>query len=87
MHYYIDRLVVSMVYYGLSFNTWNLGGNFYVNFALSGVVEFPAYGLCLLLLDRIGRKRLHCMAMVLGGVFCISTAFTTTFGQESKSFI
>ncbi|KAK3730095.1 hypothetical protein QZH41_003648 [Actinostola sp. cb2023] len=36
-------LVVSGVYYGLSFNSGNLSGNFYLNFAASGLVEIPAY--------------------------------------------
>ena len=77
-------MVVSMVYYGLSLNTGNLGGNFYLNFTLSGLVEFPAYTLCLLLLDRVGRKWLHCVVMVVGGVACISTVFTTIYGGDGK---
>ena len=81
------RMVVSMVYYGLSLNTGNLGGDFYLNFTLSGLVEFPAYTLCLLLLDRIGRKFLHFIVMVLGGLACISTVFTTIFGGEGKLFL
>ena len=32
-----------MVYYGLGFNSGNLAGNIYLNFALSGLVEIPAY--------------------------------------------
>ena len=77
-------MVVSMVYYGLSLNTGNLGGNFYLNFTLSGLVEFPAYTLCLLLLDRVGRKWLHCVVMVVGGVACISTVFTTIYGGGGR---
>ena len=75
-----------MVYYGLSLNTGNLGGNFYLNFTISGLVEFPAYTLCILLLDRIGRKWLHFLSMVSGGVACVSTVFTTIYGGESKYF-
>ena len=78
-------MVVSMVYYGLSLNTGNLGGDFYLNFTISGLVEFPAYTLCLLLLDRIGRKWLHCSTMVLGGLACISTVFTTIYGGDGKT--
>ena len=77
-------MVVSMVYYGLSLNTGNLGGDFYINFTISGLVEFPAYTLCLLLLDRIGRKWLHCSTMVLGGLACISTVLTTIYGGDGK---
>ena len=74
-----------MVYYGLSLNTGNLGGDFYLNFTISGLVEFPAYTLCLLLLDRMGRKWLHCTSMVLGGLACISTVFTTIYGGDGKT--
>ena len=76
-------MVVSMVYYVLSLNTGNLGGSFYINFLISGLVEFPAYTLCLLLLDRIGRKWLHAASMVIGGLCCICTVFTTVFGGDS----
>ena len=78
------RMVVSMVYYGLSLNTGNLGGSFYINFLISGLVEFPAYTLCLILLDRTGRKWLHAASMILGGLCCICTVFTTVFGGDSK---
>lgn len=78
------RMVVSMTYYGLSLNTGNLGGDFYVNFLISGVVEFPAYTLCLLLLDRWGRKKCHCSAMLLGGIACLCTIFTISFGGEGN---
>ena len=41
-----------MVYYGLGFNSGNLAGNYYVNFALSGLVEIPAYIMAGYLVER-----------------------------------
>ncbi|XP_063405037.1 organic cation transporter protein-like [Mytilus trossulus] len=79
----IFRLVVSMGYYGLSLNTGNLSGDFYLNFFLSGLVEFPAYTLCLVLLDRVGRKKLHVCCFVGGGLACICTIFTMLYADES----
>ena len=79
-------MVVSMGYYGLSLNTGNLSGDFYLNFFLSGLVEFPAYTLCLVFLDRIGRKKLHVFTMVGGGIACISTIFTVLYADESKFY-
>ncbi|XP_048767294.2 organic cation transporter protein-like isoform X2 [Ostrea edulis] len=76
---FFNWCVVSMVYYGLSLNSGNLAGDFYLNFFLTGLVEFPAYTLCLVLLDRVGRKKLHCACMVLGGLACISTIFTVLY--------
>ena len=35
-----------MVYYGLSLNSSELGGDDYINFLLSGAVEMPAYIFC-----------------------------------------
>lgn len=79
---FINWCVVSMVYYGLSLNSGNLAGDFYLNFFLTGLVEFPAYTLCLVLLDRVGRKKLHCACMVLGGLACISTIFTVLYIEK-----
>lgn len=84
---FFNWMVVSMTYYGLSLNTGNLGGDFYVNFLISGVVEFPAYTLCLLLLDRWGRKKCHCSAMLLGGIACLCTIFTISFGGEDLQWL
>ncbi|XP_048771044.2 organic cation transporter protein-like isoform X2 [Ostrea edulis] len=84
---FFNWMVVSMTYYGLSLNTGNLGGDFYVNFLISGVVEFPAYALCLLLLDRWGRKKCHCSAMLLGGIACLCTIFTISFGGKDLQWL
>jgi len=37
------RMVVSLVYYGLSLSAGQLAGNMYVNTFISGFVEIPAY--------------------------------------------
>ncbi|XP_060068380.1 organic cation transporter protein-like [Ylistrum balloti] len=79
---FFNWTVVTMIYYGLSLNSGNLGGNFYLNFFLSGLVEFPGYTVVLLFLDRIGRKRLHCICMIVGGTTCLSTIFTILFGGK-----
>ena len=47
-----QRLVTSLVYYGLSFNVDDLAGNIYLNFALSGFVEIPAYLLATVLVNK-----------------------------------
>ncbi|KAJ8870532.1 hypothetical protein PR048_029555 [Dryococelus australis] len=48
--------VISCTYFGLSWNSPNLGGNDYVNFLMSGLVEIPAPALLIFTLDRWGRK-------------------------------
>ena len=53
----ISWFVNSHVYYGLSLNVKNLGGNMYVNFILAGLVEIPSYVLTVFLLDWSGRRK------------------------------
>lgn len=63
--------VCSLTYYGLSWNTNNLGGNNYINFIISGMVEIPAYAMCMLTLDRFGRKNFLCPCLILSGLCLI----------------
>ena len=62
------RFVNSMVYYGLSLNTSNLGGNDYVNFFIAGAVEIPAYLFCQISLQYVGRRKSLSGTMVVGGL-------------------
>ncbi|GLG96477.1 Carcinine transporter [Gryllus bimaculatus] len=67
------KFVNSGTYYGLSWNTSNLGGNDYINFFISGAVEIPAYSFLLLTLNRWGRKTILCGCMLLGGISLLLT--------------
>lgn len=80
----VDRSVVSMAFYGLALNTGSLGGDFYLNFFLQGIVEIPAYIICQSLLNVIGRRILHCSTMILGGTCCICTIFTMLYADKCK---
>ena len=62
------RFVNSLVYYGLSLSTGQLGGNDYVNFLVSGLVEVPAYVFCQFGLGYIGRRGCLTGTMVAGGL-------------------
>ncbi|XP_036361964.1 organic cation transporter protein-like [Octopus sinensis] len=83
----LNWVVVSMVYFGLTLNVGKLYGNFYMNFFFNSVVEFPAYILCLLLLNRIGRKKLHSSQMVLAGVTCIAAIFPVLYGTKAHRWM
>ncbi|XP_067674927.1 organic cation transporter protein-like [Haliotis asinina] len=63
-------LAIGMGFYGLSMNVTNLAGNVYINYFLFVLVEACAYALCLLLMDRIGRKRMLCTALLMAGIAC-----------------
>lgn len=69
------RFVNSATYYGLSWNTGNLGGNEYINFLISGLVEIPAYTFLLLTLNRWGRKMILCGSMAVAGLALLSNVF------------
>ncbi|KAK6187134.1 hypothetical protein SNE40_005223 [Patella caerulea] len=64
-------LVNALVYYGLSLNTENLAGDPYLNFCIAGAVEIPAYILCIIFLNKVGRKRPLVISMCVGGIACI----------------
>ncbi|CAH1798693.1 unnamed protein product, partial [Owenia fusiformis] len=60
--------VTSMVYYGLSLNSSNLGGDPYINFLISAGVEIPAYALFHFLLRKLGRRVCTCLTLTIGGL-------------------
>ena len=78
------RFVSSLAYYGLGLSVGTLSGSVHVNFLLSGVMELAAYVLCICLLDRVGRRPLNSALMLLAGLACISTLFTTLYAPRCK---
>ncbi|KAK6169545.1 hypothetical protein SNE40_020580 [Patella caerulea] len=84
---FFNWMVVSMVYYGLGLNVGNLGGDIYLNFTAANIVETAAYFLCLILLDRWGRKAVHCTSMLLGGIACILTIFPLLYLDKSYEWV
>lgn len=64
--------VTSGVYYGLGFNSGNLAGEFYLNFAASGLVEIPAYILAAVLVNKVGRRLPLLAYFIVGGVALLS---------------
>lgn len=66
--------VIVFVYYSLSLNVQDLGGNFYVNFIISGLVEFPSIILCIYALKIAGRRTIlsvSCLALFLASALSI----------------
>ncbi|XP_036361571.1 organic cation transporter protein-like [Octopus sinensis] len=83
----LNWAIVSMVYFGIALNVGKLYGNLYMNFFLISIVEFPAYTLCILLLNRVGRKKLHTSMMVLAGVTCIAGIFPVLYGTKAHRWM
>ncbi|XP_068200657.1 solute carrier family 22 member 21-like [Palaemon carinicauda] len=67
--------VCTLVYYGLSNNSGNLGGNIFVNFILTMLIEIPSYVFSYLVLDRMGRKGTLSFVLLLGGLACFLSGF------------
>ena len=62
------RFSNAFVYYGLSLNTASLGGNPYINFLLSGAVEFPAYLYIWWSFAKFGRIKPFGLIFILAGI-------------------
>ena len=64
----LNWLTNTLVYYGISFNTSELAGDPYLNFALSVFVELIAILMCQLTLERFGRKKPYAINMAITGI-------------------
>lgn len=71
----LPRFTSAVVYQGLIMRVGLTGGNVYINFLISGLVEFPAAFLILFTIERIGRRLPFASANIVAGVSCIVTAF------------
>jgi OCT family organic cation transporter-like MFS transporter 4/5 len=67
--------LTAVVYYGINLNVVNLGTNLYVGVFLNAVIEWPAFAITALLLDRIGRRSMLASAMLLSGLCCLAGSF------------
>uniref|UniRef100_A0A6P7G0L1 Organic cation transporter protein-like n=1 Tax=Diabrotica virgifera virgifera TaxID=50390 RepID=A0A6P7G0L1_DIAVI len=70
---FFDWFANNLTYYGLSWNTNNLGGDPYLNFVISGAVEIPGYSLLLIFLNKWGRRNLMCSCMMITGACLLLT--------------
>jgi len=66
--------VVTFMYYGLSFNSGNIGSNMFVSFILTMLVEIPSYLFCWKTLDWMGRKGVLILMYMIGGFSCVFSA-------------
>ncbi|XP_019959274.1 solute carrier family 22 member 2-like [Paralichthys olivaceus] len=64
----------AVVYQGLIMRLGILGGNVYIDFLISGLLEFPAAFLILFTIERIGRRLPFATANIVAGASCFITA-------------
>ncbi|XP_073959936.1 organic cation transporter protein-like [Choristoneura fumiferana] len=68
-------ITCTFVYYGLSINSVSLGGNKYMNFMLVSFMDIPGSILCLIVLDRFGRKKILSIFYIMSACLCICQSF------------
>lgn len=78
----VNWFVVSFVYYGLVVNTEHLSGDIFLNFFFGALVEIPAYTACMVLLDRVGRRKLYIAFIITGGICGIMTIFPFMYASD-----
>ncbi|XP_062981496.1 solute carrier family 22 member 2-like [Elgaria multicarinata webbii] len=64
----------SVLYQGLIMHMGIAGGNIYLDFFYSALVEFPAAIILMLTVDRIGRRYPWAAANLMAGIACLVTA-------------
>ncbi|XP_077870621.1 organic cation transporter protein-like [Saccoglossus kowalevskii] len=70
-----------LMYYGLTFNVGNLGGNNYTNALIAGAVEIVAYSSSMYLVEtRCGRKLTICIFSMIAAIATVSSAFISQCG-------
>jgi len=82
LNIFFSWLIVAMVYYGLSLNSKNLGGDRYLNGFLSGFVEVPAVVVIIPLLSRLGRVKCYSGTFIAGGICCCLVALVTSLTNK-----
>ncbi|KAF8778842.1 Organic cation transporter protein like [Argiope bruennichi] len=60
----------AFMYYGISYNTNELAGDPFLNFALYGVIEIPAYAITLFVIQSKGRRMPQAMSCIAAGLSC-----------------
>lgn len=68
------RFTSAVVYQGLIMRLGIAGGNIYIDFLISGLVEFPAAFLILFTIERIGRRLPFAAANIVAGASCLIAA-------------
>ncbi|GIY89426.1 organic cation transporter protein [Caerostris extrusa] len=84
--------VNAFLYYVFSYNTNDLAGDPYLNFFISGFIEFPSYLFVFWGIKKWGRRPILILCMAVGGVACSAiplvpsdTAWlSTTFAMVGK---
>ena len=88
LNIFYSWLVVAMVYYGLSFNSKNIGGDMYVSMFISGLAECLACLAIIPALSKFGRVKIYSGGFIAGGACCLLVAVMTwVMGKDSMVWL
>jgi len=79
--------VESLVYYGVALNAGSLPGDLYVNNVLNGCVEIASYIICILTMDRIGRRIVLSGSLFIAGFGLLISLLLLEFGEDNPSLV
>ncbi|MGH0163075.1 UNVERIFIED_CONTAM: hypothetical protein FKN15_044134 [Acipenser sinensis] len=77
----------AVVYQGLIMRLGILGGNVYIDFLISGVVEFPAAFLIIVTIERMGRRIPFTLSNIVSGAACLIAAVIPEYAYWAKTVI
>ncbi|XP_065926987.1 uncharacterized protein [Magallana gigas] len=82
---FFNWFVVSLVFFGLSWNVSNLGDDVFLNFYLTSIAQIVGFLLCIPLLNGVGRKPVYVGSLFMGGVALLLTIFPVKYGSSGMA--
>ncbi|KAJ7383539.1 hypothetical protein OS493_027202 [Desmophyllum pertusum] len=79
--------VCGMVYYGVYLSTPNVGGNLYLNFFLTSVIEVFCLPLIVWSSDRFGRKKVIVGSLIFAALSSVGAVLFTTEDNSDKGML
>ncbi|XP_015920935.2 organic cation transporter protein [Parasteatoda tepidariorum] len=62
--------IIAFMYYGLSYNTNEMAGDPFINFAASGAIEIPGYFISIFIIKYYGRRNPLSASLIIGALAC-----------------
>jgi len=86
LNVFLNWMVITMIYYGLSMNAASLAGDIFTNFALLSLAEIPGYSLSYLGMTYLGRRTTLATSLLIGGVSCLISSLLPPSFNNSHTF-